>query len=288
MSTAAASPAPLVAAPDRPTWGRSFAAAVLGVLAGGLASAALLGVVEAFVLLAGGGPLRDPVGNALEPLSWFVAIPMVAAILVDAVCRREVFWLVTGRRPARGVAILAAVIAPSSVIGTVWRGGLLAYVLAASTVLMRCCARPTAVSPRRYLTVFMARPRGARAATAACGLLIAVLGLIASQVGAPAIEAAASATGTAASRHITLRNRSLAPVTVLGVGGQDEGYLRLGGTASAPFVINPGEGRDVTLVGAAACPGFSSTFTTIDLRYRILGIERLSSVDLGGVTTFRC
>ena len=288
MSTAA-SPLSAAAPALRPAWGTSFLAAALGVLAGGLASAAIIGATVVAVSLAGGGPVEDAVGNALRPLSVFIVVPIAVAVMVDAACRREVFWLVTGRRPTARVTLLAALIAPAAAIGIGWRGGVIAYVLGVSTVLLRCSAEPTAATPRWFLAAFAARSRGVIVATAAAAVLVAATGLLAFQIATPALKVSPvrPTSGSLSPRSLQIDNRSLADVTVLGIAGPLAQDVRFGGGSSPPFVLARGEGRTISLVPAPGCRRFSASFSSLEVRYRILGVERISFLDQIGRASCR-
>lgn len=289
MSTAT-SPVRTAAPVLRPTWARSLVAAALGVAAGGLASAALIGATVVGISLAGGGPIEDAIGNALRPLAVFMLVPIVAAVLLDAVCRREVFWLVTGRRPSFGTAAFAALIAPAAAIGVGWRGGVVVYVLGVSTVLLRCCAQPTALAPRQFAVALARRPRAVLAGLAAAVVLVAAAGLAAFQLATPAVAFSGMAYttgGVGSARDVQVTNRSLGDVTVLGLDGPLGEIIRIGGPG-APFSLPRGETRSISLMPAPSCTSGDASFSAIGVRYRMFGIERVSSLDLGGEIRIRC
>lgn len=288
----AASPLPdALPTPFRPTWRRSAAAAALGVLVGGLASAAVIGCVVVVTFLAGGGPVEDAIGNALAPLSLFAVVPIAVAVWVDAICRREVFWLVTGMRPSPGTTIAAALLAPAAAVGIGWRGGVVAYVLAVSTVLLRCCATPGETTPRRFLAqVATTRSRGRLAALAAGAALVAIAGSAAFTLGTPALSSPGTthtAGGVPTARHIALTNHAPVGVTLLGLDGPLAEIIRIDGPG-LPLSLERGETRTISIAPAPSCTDGDAEFSSIDVRYRVLGIERISSVDLGGQVRIRC
>jgi hypothetical protein len=257
-------------------------------VAGGLVSACVIGASVAGTQLAGAGPVSDDLLNALSPFGWFNLVPIAAAVASDAACRRGAFWLATGWRPTWGSAIVTALIAPAAAVAIGWRAGAIAWVLGASTVLLRCCAEAAPGAPRWFATLFVRRSRGAIAATVLAAILIAAGGLLSLQLGTPALRVSPIEPASSSPRDLEIANRTLADVTVLGIGGPVKDYVRFGGQASAPFALPRGASRSISLIPGPGCRNGGGGVSILEVRYRILGIERISSLELGREIRIRC
>lgn len=296
MSTAAPRAA-AAARSDRPAWGSSLLAAPLGVVAGGLASGVLIGVVIAMTQVAGAGPVPDGVFDALAPLSASALVPLAVAVGVDAACRREAFWLITGCRPTWGATLVTALLAPSAAIGVGWwRTGVIVWVLAFTTVVLRWRSAPVAGAPRRFP---MRRPAVVCASVVAAPGVTAA-GAVAFQIATPALRFAPvlgapqsplEVVGPRAAVEVHLANRVLADVTIVGIDGPLGRSARLQrerGGASPPPPVRRGQTVGMWLVlDLPACRGEVSA-TGLPVRYRVLGLERTSYLALPRPLVARC
>lgn len=293
MSTAASSTR--VAAPVvRAGWRASVLGAGLGIAAGGLASAFLIGAVIVGTQVAGAGPVEDGIFDALAPLSFFALVPIVAALWLDATVRREVFWRITGHCPTWGASLGAALVAPSAVIGLRDRGGSIVWVLVAGTFILRRWSEPTVRAPRRPTT------RSAAAIGVGAALCVGVGGLAASQLARPALGVEATLSPgpprvTVDARHaefpVRLASRVFTDVTVLGLQGPSGRDVRLQSEQPGEpvLLVVPGSGALAARVvlDVPSCPGEVSA-SALEVRYRILGVERASLVQLPRELRARC
>jgi hypothetical protein len=278
----------------RPEWKPSFFGALWGVILGSLASGFFMGAVVVLVHMVSGRPVPDALFTALEPLGYFNVVPIVMAIGIDVVCRREAFWLSTGRRPAVELTIITSVIAPSSAVWIDWPdGGTIFWVLAASTAILRLGTVPVSAAPRWFLL----RSRTERAVVVLAALAIAAGGVFAYQIARPAIGTTVLPTDSPiaiTSNHgrfvngFDVHNRLLSNVTVLGVDGFDRKFMHLErGSVRGPFAIGGRASTSVLLVvDPSEC--ITGSFSEVSVRYRVLSIERTTHVALPQPISLRC
>jgi hypothetical protein len=282
----------------RPSWKPSFLGALWGVIVGSLASGSFMGAVVVLVHVASGEPVPDAIFTALRPLGYFSLVPIVMAVGIDVVCRREAFWLATGRRPAVELTIITSLIAPSSAVWIDWPdGGTIFWVLAASTVILRLGTVPASAAPKWFLL----RSRTERAVVVIAALTIAAGGVLAYQIARPGLAVTSSGPGIAAAVRLEpggprnaymfqLDNRILSDVTVLGLEGWGAGEMMHleRDSARPPFVVGSGVSTGVFLVvDSPGCSG-SGHLSALHVRYRALGVERRSYINLPRAIHWGC
>ncbi len=284
----------LVVGSVRPDWKPSIFGALWGVIVGSLASGFFMGAVVVLVHGVSGKPVPDAIFTALEPLGYFTVVPMVTAIGIDVICRREAFWLSTGRRPAVELTVITSLIAPSSAVWIQWfDAGTIFGVLAASTVILRLGTVPVSAAPKWFLL----RSRTERAGVVLAALTIAAGGVVAYEIARPAIGTTVLPTGRPIAitsndgRSVygfDIDNRLLSRVTVLDVDGFDREFMHLErGNARAPFAIGGRASTSVLLVvDPSECQ--TTSLSGVSVRYRVLSIERTTRITLPQTISFRC
>ena len=76
---------------------------------------------------------------------------------------------------------------------------------------------------------------------------------------------------------------------MLGIDGPLKDFVAIGGGSSVPVLLQRGASRSISLVPAPGCrSGGEAGVTSLQVRCRILGIERISFLDLAGELRIRC